>query len=126
MVGIASYGEHYTIDQGKDDPINKKNIRNIHYTKVIKNMDMKSQKYFVPSIGISQLIKVDSNENQTFFVTSMRAKTLFKLKFENQLNIIDEIKFLIDERIRDIIKVNDNKIVMFLENTPSLAILETR
>ena len=30
------------------------------------------------------------------------------------------------ERIRDIIKVNDNKIVMFLENTPSLAILETR
>ena len=56
----------------------------------------------------------------------MRAKTLFKLKFDNQLNIIDEIKFLIDERIRDIIKVNDNKIVMFLENTPSLAILETR
>ena len=65
-------------------------------------------------------------KTRLFFVTSMRAKTLFKLKFDNQLNIIDEIKFLIDERIRDIIKVNDNKIVMFLENTPSLAILETR
>ena len=68
----------------------------------------------------------DKGYFQTFFVTSMRAKTLFKLKIDNQLNIIDEIKFLIDERIRDIIKVNDNKIVMFLENTPSLAILETR
>ena len=56
----------------------------------------------------------------------MKAKTIFKLKLDDQLNIIDESKFLIDERVRDIIKVNDNKIVMFLENTPSLAILETR
>ena len=80
----------------------------------------------MPSIGISQLIKVDSNQNQTFFITSMKAKTIFKLKLDDQLNIIDESKFLIDERVRDIIKVNDNKIVMFLENTPSLAILEKR
>ena len=47
-------------------------------------------------------------------------------KIGQDLNIIDESKFLIDERVRDIIKVNDNKIVMFLENTRSLAILEKR
>ena len=49
-------------------------------------------KIFCSSIGISQLIKVDSNENQTFLL-QMRAKTLFKLKFDNQLNIIDESIF---------------------------------
>ena len=124
---VASYGEHYSIKEGKDNPINIKKYKKYPLYKSHKKYGYEEpKKYFVPSIGISQLIKVDSNENQTFFVTSMRAKTIFKVKFDNQLNIIDESKFLIGERIRDIIKVNDNKIVMFLENTPSLAILEKR
>ncbi len=123
----ASYGEHYSIKEGKDNPINIKKYKKYPLYKSHKKYGYEEpKKYFVPSIGISQLIKVDSNENVTFFVTSMRAKTIFKLKLDNQLNILDESKFLIGERIRDIIKVNDNKIIMFLENTPSLAILEKR
>ncbi len=123
----ASYGEHYSIKKGKDNPINIKKYKKYPLYKSHKKYGYEEpKKYFVPSIGISQLIKVDSNENVIFFVTSMRAKTIFKLKLDNQLNILDESKFLIGERIRDIIKVNDNKIIMFLENTPSLAILEKR
>ena len=124
---LASYGEHYSIKEGKDKPINIKKYEKYPLYKSHKKYGFEEpKKYFVPSIGISQLIKVDSNQNQTFFITSMKAKTIFKLKLDDQLNIIDESKFLIDERVRDIIKVNDNKIVMFLENTPSLAILEKR
>ena len=123
----ASYGEHYSIKEGKDNPINIKKYKKYPLYKSHKKYGYEEpKKYFVPSIGISQLIKVDSNENVTFFVTSMKAKTIFKLKLDNQLNILDESKFLIGERIRDIIKVNDNKIIMFLENTPALAILEKR
>ena len=123
----ASYGEHYSIKEGKDNPINIKKYKKYPLYKSHKKYGYEEpKKYFVPSIGISQLIKVESNENVTFFVTSMRAKTIFKLELDNQLNILDESKFLIGERIRDIIKVNDNKIIMFLENTPSLAILEKR
>ena len=113
-------GEHYS-------SVSEENIKKYPLYKSHKKYGYEEpKKYFVPSIGISQLIKVDSNENVIFFVTSMRAKTIFKLKLDNQLNILDESKFLIGERIRDIIKVNDNKIIMFLENTPSLAILEKR
>ena len=54
----------------------------------------------------------------------MKAKTIFKIKLDKNYNIFNEVKFEVGERIRDIISINDNKIIMFLENTPSLAILE--
>ena len=55
---IASYGEHYTIDQGKDDPINKKKYKKYPLYKSHKKYGYEEpKKYFVPSIGISPTYK---------------------------------------------------------------------
>ena len=121
----ASYGEHYSINEGRENPINVKKYKKYPLHKSHKDFGFEEPiKYYVPSIRISQIIKVNNDENQTFFVTSMKAKTIFKIKLDKNYNIFNEVKFEVGERIRDIISINDNKIIMFLENTPSLAILE--
>ena len=81
---------------------------------------------FVPSIGINDIILISKNfslmwENN-FFITSLNAGSLFRVKFNENLDkIIFLEKIFIGERIRDIEYLKEqNLFLLALENTGSL------
>jgi|TARA_Y100000310_G_C20502742_1_gene724828 hypothetical protein len=55
----------------------------------------------------------------------LKARTIFVIELDENLKLISEKKFYIGERVRyAIITPGNKKIILFLENSPSLAILE--
>ena len=79
-------------------------------------------KYFVPSIGISEIIGY--KDNDSYVVSSLKEKSIyfFNLNKNNEIEKFEKVK--IGERIRDLI-FYQNKIIMFLEDTASIGIIET-
>jgi hypothetical protein len=129
---ISSYGDltptNY-LETGRNDPKPFKSHVDHGFIEPIK--------YFLPSIGISQIIKVPkkfNNKENNIYVASMGRKkskpyvykAIFDYKFnENYTKILDEDEIVIGERIRDLIYLNSkNLVVMVLENSPSIAILK--
>lgn len=110
---ISSYGEHY------EGPGSKSYDKYPLYKSHLKHGFIEPLKYFVPSIGISEITKIGNNK---YAFGSMSAKSLyfFELNIENKL--INLEKFYVDERIRDLTYL-DGKIYMFLENSPSIGIV---
>ena len=86
--------------------------------------------YFTPALGISQIIpdiNIDKTIENKFLVTSMRQQKIVfvNLNYENNsATVIDELK--IKERIRDIIKFENNNYLLFLENSPAVGILSEK
>ena len=116
---ISSYGEHYG---GKNAPENKNKYEKYPLHKSHSEYGFTEPlKYFNPSIGISQIIGLN-NDNQ-YVVASLKAHSLYFFKYnynneENNFNIIKQLD--IGERIRDMIYY-DNKLYLYLEDTASLA-----
>ena len=105
---IASYGIRYN----GDDPF-EKNHKN--FSEPIK--------YYNPSIAPSQIIK-KFNHNSFIFAT-LKDKSLHEIEFSNDFTkLINQKRFLIDERIRDIIHVQKGVYALILDNSPSLAFLK--
>ena len=103
---LASYGAHY----GKTQAISKS-----HKEKGF----IEPLKYFVPSIGISEITKVGK---KSYVVASMANRALWFFKLDAK-NMITEIKRVsIKERIRDL-KFKDKKLFFFLEDTASIGII---
>ncbi|MDC3396187.1 PQQ-dependent sugar dehydrogenase [Candidatus Pelagibacter sp.] len=115
---ISSYGEHYN-----DEKINEKKYELYPLKKSHKNYGfVEPLKYFVPSIGISEITMYDEKK---YIFSSMRSKNLYTLTLneDNSLKKIDTI--VIGERIRDLIyKKEQKKIILFLEDTASIGIIE--
>ena len=118
---ISSYGSHYD---------------SVPLSKEIKNIAplYKSHKdygfiepvfYFEKSIGISEVIKNYYSNDNSFFVTSLKNKTIYVINFGEKFKnpkIVEEIN--IGERIRDIIyDSEEKKYYLFLENSPKISIL---
>ena len=79
---------------------------------------MSMLEYFVPSIGISEIIEMnDSN----YLLSSLKDKSIYTFSLKDN-QILDFQRFLVGERIRDLIKKN-NKIYLFLEDSSSIGIL---
>ena len=116
---ISSYGEHYG---GKNAPENKNKYEKYPLHKSHSEHGfIEPLKYFNPSIGISQIIGLN-NENQ-YVVASLKAHSLYFFEYnynnkENNFNIVKKLD--IGERIRDMIYYN-NKLYLYLEDTASLA-----
>ena len=116
---VSSYGEHYG---GKNAPENKKKYKKYPlYKSHSEHGFIEPLKYFNPSIGISQIIGLN-NENQ-YVVASLKAHSLYFFEYsynnkENNFNIIKQLD--IGERIRDMIYYN-NKLYLYLEDTASIA-----
>ena len=114
---IASYGEHYG---------GKKDSNKLKYQKypLLKPHDdnkfIEPIKYFVPSIGTSEIVGIKSN---SYVLSSLKDKAIyfFKLNNSNKLENFSRIK--VTERVRDII-YKDKKLFLFLENTASIGIIE--
>jgi hypothetical protein len=104
---IASYGEEYT---HKDDaPLQyKKSHKDFGFIEPIR--------YYVPSIGISQLVEANSNNHaHVFYVGSMGLNPdnsihILKLN-EGYTKVLDEDVLKISNRVRDIIKIKDGFLV---------------
>ena len=118
----SSYGNHYDVV-----PINSYTKKNAPlYKNHTKHGFIEPIKVFTPSIGISEIIGYEfSDSKNSYFVSSLKEKKLFKLNFDNDFkNPKIEETLVINERIRDIIfDKRLNKYYMYLENTPSIGIL---
>jgi len=129
---ISSYGEHYG---GKEK--NKENYEEAPlYKSHVDYGFIEPIKYFVPSIGITDIKKISKKFNQDFlndyfigalgFTLSEGDKSIHhvRLNGENNEVILHDV-IPINERIRDIHYLEQkNKIVFFIENSASIAILE--
>ena len=129
---ISSYGEHYGGRIKKNDWKYKKAPLEKSHSKF---GFIEPVKYFVPSIGISEVIKVpkkfNSNFNNDFFISSMGNNkeegdlSIHHVKLnKNFTEVISEDVILINQRIRDLKYINDiNKIILFVENSPGIGII---
>ncbi len=82
---------------------------------------------FVPSIGISELIKVPNSFTKewekNFLISSLNKQCLFRVKFDQNFNrIIYLEEIFIGQRIRDL-KYSQNHIFLALENEGEIGIL---
>jgi hypothetical protein len=125
---LSSYGEHYSKHYSKkilsEAPL-KKSHKKYGFIEPIK--------YFVPSIGISQLITINSNHNE-FFVGAMGNQIddqdlgIHYIKLNPKRDKIIKHKYiLLNERVRDIIISKDyKKIIIFLETSSSIVVLNNQ
>ena len=123
---ISSYGEHYYKNYPKkileEAPLNKSH-KKYGYEEPIK--------YFVPSIGISQIIPL--NDNDTAFLIGAMGNEIkdqdlglhLILLNEKRQKVIAHKYTLLNERVRDMITSKDRKtVIIFLESTSSLVVLK--
>ena len=129
---ISSYGEHYGGKSKKNEwKYKKAPLKKSHS----KHGFIEPIKYFVPSIGISEIIKVPKNFNNDFdndfFISSMGKiieegdLSIHHIKLDYELKKIErEDIIVIGERIRDMKYITDlNKIILFVENSPGIGVL---
>ncbi len=84
-------------------------------------------KYFNPSIGITQIIKLkNSNKNiHELIIASMGYHkheddmTIHKIDLDSSFELINHEKYYIGERIRDLIQINDQYFLLSLESAPA-------
>jgi hypothetical protein len=74
----------------------------------------------VPSIGISEIVKVGQNR---YVVSSMINKSLYFFELNEKKQIINLNKTEVFERVRDL-RFNNNQLFLFLENTASIAVID--
>lgn len=128
---ISSYGEHYG---GRE--LNKENYLEAPlYKSHSEHGFVEPAKYFIPSIGITEIKKIPLMFNRDykndFFIGSMGTNikegdlSLHQIRLNSENNdIIYHDIIGVGERIRDLIYVEKlNKFIMFLENSASIGIL---
>jgi glucose/arabinose dehydrogenase len=123
---ISSYGEHYYKNYSKKildkAPLNKSH-KKYGFEEPVK--------YFVPSIGISEIIPLNDNDTE-FLVGAMGSEIveqdlgLHYIKLNDDRNKIIKHKYItLNERIRDIvISKSRDTIILFLETSSSLGVIK--
>ena len=123
---IASYGEHYYKNYSKEI-LDQAPLHKSH-----KKFGLEEPiKYFVPSIGISEIISLD-NEEKEFLIGAMGNEIaeqdlgLHLIKLNDKRNKIIKHNYIpLNERVRDVvISKNKDVIILFLETSSSLAVLK--
>ena len=106
---VASYGVLYS---GENPFVNNHKDFNFEEPK----------RYYVPSIAIGQIIE-KNNVQKEFLFTSLRSASVYHIKFdENYDDILFEKKYLFGERIRDILKINNDYFAVTLDSSPSIGL----
>ncbi|MDC0543233.1 PQQ-dependent sugar dehydrogenase, partial [Candidatus Pelagibacter ubique] len=114
---IASYGEHYG---GITEKNAKKYEKYPLFKSHIKHGFIEPLKTFVPSIGISALVQISKNK---YVVSSLKDKSLYFFELNKQRKIVNLERLEVSERVRDL-RVNKNRLYLFLEDTASIGILD--
>tara|TARA_B100000686_G_C16690319_1_gene917226 strand:+ start:62 stop:1426 length:1365 start_codon:yes stop_codon:yes gene_type:complete len=113
---IVSAGEHY----GGKIPSN--NLRYKKYPLFKSHSEhgfIEPLKTFVPSIGISEIIKIGQNR---YVTSSLKDKSLYFFELNNEKKLINLEKVEVFERVRDL-NFKDDKLYLFLEDTPSIGVI---
>lgn len=110
---ISSAGEHYSDPNG--DKYKKYPLYNSHS----KYGFIEPLKSFVPSIGISEIVKIGEKK---YVFGSLKKRTLYFFKLDNENKIVELEGVKIFERIRDL-KFYDGKVFLLLEETPSIGVI---
>jgi glucose/arabinose dehydrogenase len=113
---ISSAGEHYG---GKIERNKKKYEKYPLYNSHTEYGFIEPIKSFVPSIGISEIIKIGLNR---YVVSSLRDKSLYFFELNEQKQIINLNRVEVFERVRDL-RYNSNQLYLFLENTASIGVI---
>ena len=109
---ISSAGEHYKNNKStyKKYPL---------YDSHKKYGFIEPLKSFVPSIGISEIVKVGQNR---YVVSSMRDMSLYFFELNKQKQIINLNRVEVFERVRDL-RFNNNQLFLFMEDTASIGVI---
>ena len=106
---ISSYGNHYpsASNEYKEKATLYKSHSKYNFVEPIK--------YWTPSVGPSQLVEINNKE---IIMSSLKAESLFFLKFNNNYSkIISEKNIKIGQRIRDLIfDKKNNQYILLLES----------
>jgi len=118
---IASYGEGYDFKY-ESKPKYFKDHEKLKFEEPIFSS--------VPSIGISELIRLPNSFSDhfqdNFIISSLNDKSIYRVKFDkNYSKVIYIEKIFVGERIRDI-KYYNNLILLALEDTGSLGIISKK
>jgi len=115
---IASAGEHY----GGKRKQNKLNYEKYPLYKSHKEHGfIEPLKSFVPSIGISKITKIGKNK---YVTGSLADQSLYFFELNKENKIINLTRVEVFERVRDMF-YKENKLYLFLEDTPSIGIINT-
>jgi len=113
---IVSAGEHY----GGKIPKNKERYKKYPLYKSHSEYGfVEPLKSFVPSIGISEITKIKDN---SYVTGSLKDRSLYFFELNEKNKIINLNRVEVFERIRDL-KIKDDKLYLFLEDTPSIGII---
>ena len=113
---IVSYGEHYG---GKNKKNEKKYEKYPLYKSHTKHGFIEPLKAFVPSIGISEIVKTHKNK---YVVSSLKDRSLYFFELNGEKKITNLNRVEVFERVRDL-KFKDNKLYLFMEDTASIGII---
>jgi len=120
---ISSYGEKYSFKYEKE-PYYKKNHDDLGFEEPLFS--------FVPSIGISEIIKLPNNFSphlqNRFIVSSLAGSSIFLTMFDKNFSrLISLEKIFLNERIRDLKYDFKNKLILLaLEQDGELGILSLK
>ena len=123
---ISSYGDHYRKNYTKEK-LSQAPLKKSHK----KYGFIEPVKYFVPSIGISEIVPFTDEDNE-FLIGAMGSEvsendlSLHYIKLDNKRKKVVKHKFvLLNERIRDMIISKDKqKIILFLETSSSIGVIQ--
>ena len=114
---ISSAGEHYG---GRSKKNESKYLKYPLYNSHKDYGYIEPLKSFVPSIGISEIAKVGDNQ---YVASSLKDHSLYFFNLDDQKKIINLKRVEVFERIRDLLFI-DNKLFLFLEDSPSIGIIQ--
>ena len=113
---MASAEEHYG---GKNEGNKKKYEKYPLYKSHSKYGFIEPLKSFVPSIGISEIVKVGQNR---YVVSSLKDKSLYFFELNEKKQIINLNRVEVFERVRDL-RFNNNQLYLFMEDTASIGVI---
>ena len=115
---ISSAGEHYR--GGKKNKKNKEKYEKYPlYNSHSEHGFIEPLHSFVPSIGISEIVKIGQNR---YVLSSLRDESLYFFGLNKQKQIIDLNRVEVFERVRDL-RFKDDQLYLFMEDTASIGVL---
>jgi len=113
---ISSAGEHYSQVVKKNKTIYEKYPL---YKSHVEQGFIDPLKSYVPSIGISEIVKIGKNK---YIVSSMKDNSLYLFELNEQKQIINLNRVDVFERVRDL-RFNNNQLYLFMEDTASIGVI---
>ena len=113
---ISSAGEHYG---GKIEANKTRYEKYPLHKSHSEHGFIEPLKSFVPSIGISEIVKIGQNK---YVVSSMKDKSLYFFELNKQKQIINLNRVEVFERVRDL-SLKNNQLFLFMEDTASIGVL---